>query len=60
MTRTADVNPSRTITNVQDVNVNAPVGTAPRLPYQLWVTYSDGKASFTLERLEIYDIVEIK
>jgi hypothetical protein len=23
-------------------------------------TYSDGKASFTLERLEIYDIVEIK
>ena len=23
-------------------------------------TYTDGKASFTLERLEIYDIVEIR
>ena len=41
-----DANPTRTIAKVQTVNVNAPVGTAPRLPYQLWVTYSDGKSEY--------------
>ena len=33
---------SRTITQVQQVQVDAQVGTVPTLPYQLWVTYSDG------------------
>ena len=32
----------RTIVRVDSVTVNAPAGTAPRLPYQLMVEYSDG------------------
>jgi DUF1680 family protein len=32
----------RAIVKVEDVNVESPVGTAPRLPWQVWVTYSDG------------------
>ncbi len=32
----------RLIKTVQPVNVESPVGTVPRLPYRLWVTYSDG------------------
>ena len=32
----------RAIVNVETVSVTPPVGTAPRLPWQLWVTYSDG------------------
>ena len=38
--------PSRLITTVETVEVNAPVGTAPRLPFRLWVTYSDGKGEY--------------
>lgn len=30
------------IVSVEKVNVEVPVGNAPRLPYQLWVAYSDG------------------
>lgn len=30
------------IVKVEPVAVNTPVGTVPRLPYQVWVTYSDG------------------
>jgi len=36
----------RTIAKVEPVNVNSPVGTVPRLPYQVWVTYSDGKSEY--------------
>ncbi|MBQ0023945.1 MAG: glycoside hydrolase family 127 protein [Prevotellaceae bacterium] len=32
----------RTIVKVEPVNVETPSGTVPRLPYQVWVTYSDG------------------
>ncbi|MCH5175230.1 MAG: glycoside hydrolase family 127 protein [Prevotellaceae bacterium] len=32
----------RTISKVEAVSVITPVGTAPRLPWQVWVTYSDG------------------
>lgn len=32
----------RLIKTVESVNVESPVGTVPRLPYQLWVTYTDG------------------
>ena len=32
----------RTIVKVETINVETPVGTAPRLPWQVWVTYSDG------------------
>ncbi len=36
----------RTILTVAPVCVQAPVGTVPRLPYQVWVTYSDGKSEY--------------
>ena len=36
----------KTIRTTEAVNVQAPVGTAPRLPYQLWVTYSDGTKEY--------------
>ena len=32
----------RVIQRVEPVRVTTPVGTAPRLPYQVWVTYADG------------------
>ncbi len=32
----------RSISKVETVVVEAPQGTAPRLPWQVWVTYSDG------------------
>ncbi len=38
--------PSRKIVKVESVQVETPVGTAPRLPYRLWVNYSDGKGEF--------------
>ena len=31
---------------VEVVDVEAPVGTAPRLPYQLWVVYADGTGEY--------------
>lgn len=37
-----NANPGKTIVEVENVVVECPVGTAPRLPYRLWVTYSDG------------------
>lgn len=45
-------NPSgpREIIRVEPVFVECPVGTAPKLPYQLWVTYSDGKSEFRQTR----------
>ena len=36
----------RSIVEVESVSVETPVGNAPRLPYQLWVKYSDGKGEF--------------
>ncbi len=36
----------RTIVKVEEIKVDAPVGTAPSLPYQVWTTYSDGTAEF--------------
>ena len=36
----------KTIRTYEAVRVQAPVGTAPRLPYQLWVTYSDGTKEY--------------
>ena len=37
---------TRTIASVEPIVVHCPVGTVPRLPYQVWVTYSDGKTEF--------------
>ena len=36
----------RSIVSVKGVSVQVPVGNAPRLPYQLWVEYSDGKGEY--------------
>ena len=36
----------RSIVKVERVSVETPVGCAPRLPYQVWVTYSDGNGEF--------------
>ena len=36
----------RTIKTVERVEVETPVGTAPRLPFQVWVTYSDGSGEW--------------
>ena len=36
----------RSIAKVERVSVETPVGCAPRLPYQVWVTYSDGNGEF--------------
>ncbi|MBR4899240.1 MAG: glycoside hydrolase family 127 protein [Prevotella sp.] len=36
----------RSIVNVEEQKVEVPVGNAPRLPYQLWVTYADGKGEY--------------
>lgn len=37
---------AKSIQAVEAVKVDAPVGTAPRLPYQLWVTYADGTKEY--------------
>lgn len=37
---------SRTIRKVEAVSVQCPVGTSPRLPNRLWVTYRDGRAEY--------------
>ena len=36
----------RTIVKVEDINVTVTYGNAPSLPYQAWVTYSDGTSEF--------------
>ena len=36
----------KTIRTTEAVSVQAPVGTAPRLPFQLWVTYTDGTKEY--------------
>ena len=36
----------RSIVSVEEQKVEVPVGNAPRLPYQLWVTYADGKGEY--------------
>ena len=36
----------RTITKVEAISVDCPVGTAPRLPNLVWVTYSDGYSEY--------------
>lgn len=40
----------RTIVAVEPIEVDALVGTVPRLPYQVWVTYSDGKSVYRQAR----------
>lgn len=37
---------ARGIASVEAITVQCPVGTVPRLPYQVWVNYSDGRSEF--------------
>ena len=41
---------NRTIRKVEPISVEATVGTVPRLPWQVWVTYSDGKGEWRWTR----------
>ena len=41
-----DITGTRVISAVQRVDVSAPVGTVPRMPYRLWVNYSDGSGEW--------------
>ena len=40
----------RTIVDVETINIESPAGTVPRLPYKVWVTYSDGKSEYRQTR----------
>jgi DUF1680 family protein len=40
----------RIITGIEPIHVDCPVGTVPRLPYQVLVTYSDGKSEYRQTR----------
>ena len=46
LSMSADNNSPRIIKDVSPVVVNCPEGTAPRLPYLVWVTYSNGQAEY--------------
>jgi len=37
---------ANTILFVEPINIECPVGTVPRLPYLVWVTYTDGKSEY--------------
>lgn len=37
---------ARQLVNAETIQVESPVGTAPRLPWQVWVQYSDGTAGY--------------
>lgn len=41
---------TRTISKVETIRIDCPIGTVPRLPYQVWVTYSDGKSEYRQTR----------
>lgn len=36
----------RSIVSVETITVESPAGTVPRLPFQVWVTYSDGTSEY--------------
>ena len=49
----------RTIASVEQVVAETPVGHAPRLPYQLWVKYSDGSGEYRQVRwLNAWESIE--
>lgn len=45
ITSLAESNP-RTISKVEGISVSCAAGTVPRLPYRVWVTYSDGTSEY--------------
>ncbi|MCR4603152.1 MAG: glycoside hydrolase family 127 protein [Prevotella sp.] len=47
----------RHITAVENVSVQVPVGNAPRLPFQVWVSYSDGQGEYRQVRWQNSSLV---
>lgn len=45
MTSLAENHP-RAISKVEDISVRCTAGTVPRLPYRVWVTYTDGSSEY--------------
>ncbi len=45
-TATAAADGRRSIKSVESVSIASPVGNAPKLPYRLWVNYSDGRGEY--------------
>ena len=41
---------TKSIDKVESIHVECPVGTSPRLPFQIWVTYADGKSEYRQTR----------
>lgn len=41
---------TKSIDKVEPVYVECPVGTSPRLPFQIWVNYTDGKSEYRQAR----------
>lgn len=39
-------NHPRTISKVENISVRCTAGTVPRLPYRVWVTYTDGRSEY--------------
>ena len=48
----AQENQARTILNVSPIRIESPVGTVPRLPYQIWVNYTDNTGEYRQVRWE--------
>ncbi len=47
----------RTIASVEPVNVKVPVGNAPRLPYHVWVKYTNGEGEYRQVRWQNSSLV---
>ncbi len=51
-------NSARRISSIAEVKVQSPVGTVPRLPYQIWVTYSDGNSEYRQVKWMNYSLTD--
>lgn len=47
----------KSIVDVERIVVQSPVGTVPRLPYQIWVTYSNGQSEYRQVKWSNYSVV---
>lgn len=50
----------RSIVGTEKIMVQSPVGTVPRLPYQIWVTYSNGQSEYRQVKWSNYSVVTEK
>lgn len=54
-TKAQQPNKTRAITHTDNIKVESPVNTVPRLPHLIWVTYSDGKGEYRQVRWNNYE-----